>query len=145
MSHTRAHIWRALLESFGYGIFEGMEGLRKRGVAVRRLFAAGGGAQSEVWRQIVSDIVGLSQDYPKSGGAPLGDAYLAGYGVGLFEDFTTIRDIWLRSFSATRPRPQMHTIHRKLFRVYADLNLVLMDIYEELADAIPSCLGDSLS
>lgn len=59
---TRADIWRAVLESFGYYI---RHELRLRSDNKRRdlpkCFAAGGGASSDLWVQIVSDIAGLTQ------------------------------------------------------------------------------------
>jgi xylulokinase len=59
---TMPDLCRALLEAFGFGLrlcFEHFAVETENRIA----FAASGGAKSSLWRQIVSDIVGLDQTY----------------------------------------------------------------------------------
>jgi len=132
MSHTRAHIYRALLEAFGYGIYHGMLTGRE---LPKRVVATGGGAKSELWRQIVSDIINMPQEYIARADAPLGDAYFAGYGVGIFKDIRSIKDEWLKVTAVTKPRPDLHRVYEELFKVYKSLH-VLKNQYAELAEAL---------
>lgn len=134
-AHTRFHLWRALLESFGYEIYRSVVDLERRGISISRIVASGGGAQSKLWRQIVSDITGLPQEYVENGGAALGAALLAGYGVGLFEDLKAIREGWLRIRDVTRPRSEVRERYEKLFAVYRELDLALGKHYKALAEA----------
>ncbi|MFM7174888.1 MAG: FGGY-family carbohydrate kinase, partial [Caldilinea sp.] len=58
--HTRAHLYRAILEGLAYGLREGMERLEKRtGTPIRELRVAGGGSQSDAAMQLTADIFGL--------------------------------------------------------------------------------------
>jgi xylulokinase len=53
--------------------------------------------------QMVSDIAGIAQDIPgEQIGASYGDAFLAGVGVGLFQDASEIRR-WVRYRETLRP------------------------------------------
>ncbi|HID86859.1 MAG TPA: hypothetical protein EYP55_05700 [Anaerolineae bacterium] len=138
MSHTRAHLYRAILESYGYGIRHGLEETASRGqdVRLKRVVATGGGARSSLWRQIVSDIVGIAQEYISRADAPLADAYLAGYGVGLFSDFETMRREWLEVTSVTQPRMDIHLQYQPFYEIYRDLHQSLRDHFVALDRAM---------
>ena len=135
MSHTRAHLYRAILESYGYGIRHGLEEAAPS-QDIQRIVATGGGARSPLWRQIVSDIVGVAQEYVSRADAPLADAYLAGYGVGLFPDFETIRRQWLEVTSVTQPRMDIHRRYQPFYRIYKDLHQALKDEFVALDRAL---------
>jgi xylulokinase len=137
MSHTREHIYRALLESFGYGCLHGLDAnIPDWESCVNRVIATGGGARSRIWRQIVSDIVGVPQEYPAKGDSPLGGAYFAGYGVGIFNDFETIRDEWLEVTSVTEPDQGRRSTYLGLYKVYRDLHDDLRHRFTVLTDAV---------
>jgi xylulokinase len=130
--HTRFHLWRALLESFGYEIYRSVVELEGRGTSLSRVVASGGGAQSRLWRQIVSDITGMSQEYVESGDAARGAAFLAGYGVGLIKALGAMREKWLRVEHVTTPCPERHLTYKRLFTVYQALDSALGPHYEAL-------------
>jgi xylulokinase len=123
LHHTRKHVYRALLESFGYCIREGLISLNKLKIVPTRVVATGGGAQSELWTQIVSDITGMPQECIQNPGAPYGDAYLAGYGVGLFKNFETLRKRWVKTTKIIHP--QSHTTYERHFARYQHLSKVV--------------------
>jgi len=137
MSHTRVHLYRAILESYGYGIRHGLEEASKdQDIEMKRLIATGGGAQSPLWRQIVSDIVGMGQEYIARADAPLAAAYLAGYGVGIFPDFETLRQEWLEVTSVTQPRMDIHPQYQHFYEIYKDLHQALGDQFADLDRAL---------
>ena len=103
---------------------------------MKRLIATGGGARSPLWRQIVSDIVGVAQEYVSLADAPLADAYLAGYGVGIFSDFGTLRQEWLEVTSVTQPRMDIHRQYQPFYRIYKDLHQALKNEFVALDKAL---------
>ena len=134
MAHTRAHMYRAILESYGYGILHGLEATLpgwKR--SIRRVVATGGGAVSPLWRQIVSDIVGIAQEYIAAADSPLGDAYLSGYALGLLKDFDTIREHWLEVTKVTIPDMTKHEQYRPYYEIYRDLHGALKNCFRAMA------------
>ena len=59
-AHTAAHVYRALMESFGYAVRQGFDPIRPR---TRRVIATAGGAASPLWRQIMADILDTPIEY----------------------------------------------------------------------------------
>ncbi|MEM2122994.1 MAG: FGGY-family carbohydrate kinase [Candidatus Bathyarchaeia archaeon] len=121
LSHTRAHIYRALLESTGYGLKHHMELAKSVGIRFSKMVAVNGGAKSRLWRQIVSDITGFPQDYvSKIPGASFADAYMAGLGIGFFN---TLRDIkrFIEVDDTVEPDPQLYRLYSKLYETYLKL------------------------
>lgn len=102
LSHTRAHIYRALLESVAYGIRHNLEEMHAAGQAPSRLVAIGGGTKNRLWLQIVSDVTGSAQEVRTTPGASYGDAFLAGMGVGLFPNTGAIEG-WLDEAEIIHP------------------------------------------
>jgi len=139
MAHTRDHMYRAVLESWGFGILHGLDqvvpGWRER---ARRVVATGGGARSTLYRQVVSDIVGVRQEHVARADAPLGDAYLVGYSMGIFKDFETIRDQWLQVTGVTEPKLENAELYRRLYEIYVDLHASLKDKWGPLSAAAGS-------
>ena len=82
--HTKAHMTRSVMEGVTFGLRDSLELLHAVGVRAREVRASGGGARSELWRQIMADVfrttvytVNVTQ------GAAYGAALLAGVGAGI--------------------------------------------------------------
>ncbi len=127
--HTRGHLYRAILESFGFNIRHGLESFYPQGHPIRRLIATGGGARSPLWRQIVSDITGLCQEYVPEADAPVGCAYLAGLALGWFEDFQPLQEDWVRVKAETVPDLAAHERYERSYQVYLDLHTALKPVF----------------
>ncbi len=136
LGHTRADLYRAILEAVGYSIRHNMEALAEEGCRARRILAVGGGTRNPAWMQMVSDIAGIAQDIPgEQIGASYGDAFLAGVGVGLFQDTSEIRR-WVRYRETLRPDAGAREVYDGYYRIYRELyrrNAGLMRELGELA------------
>jgi len=77
-------------------------------------FSAGGGTRSEIWRQMISNIVGHTQYYSQEASGALGAAYLASIGTGHNHHFSTIRDEWLGDLVFTEPESDEVLLYRSL-------------------------------
>ncbi|RLG01783.1 MAG: hypothetical protein DRN49_00545 [Thaumarchaeota archaeon] len=122
--HTLHHIYRAILESFGYMVRLGIEQARDKKIYPKRLIASGGGAKSALWRHIISDILNMPQEYVKNADASIGSAFLAGLGVKLLKD---VRDVyrWAKHMDVTYPRPQIHEKYETLYQEFLKLHNLL--------------------
>ena len=59
-AHTRAHVYRAILEGLGYALRDGRERIERRTkVALTELRVSGGGSQSDAAMQLTADIFRL--------------------------------------------------------------------------------------
>ncbi len=83
LSHTLGHIWRAVLESYGYALRHHVDVLCDMGHRPKRYFVSDGGAASTVWMQIVADTLGAPvQRLGSHPGSCLGAAWTAAVGIG---------------------------------------------------------------
>jgi xylulokinase len=121
LKHTRAHLYRAVLEAVGYGIRHHLEVFSDLGVNVQTILAVGGGVKNPLWLQIVSDICGVSQEIAKvSVGASYGDAFMAGLGVGAVRDCGEIGQ-WVKPDRIISPQPQNTEVYGHGYRLYREL------------------------
>jgi xylulokinase len=123
LGHGRGHLYRAALEGIAFGVRHNLEVIAPNGAS--QTVAVGGGTQSRLWAQIVSDVTGLAQELPaETVGAAYGDALLAGEGAGLVPSGTT----WAVRRDLITPRPEhaelyddLYTLYRELYRATAPL------------------------
>jgi sugar (pentulose or hexulose) kinase len=133
--HTRAHLYRAIIEGLAYALREGKERSERRsGVPVTELRVSGGGSQSNAAMQITADVFGLPAArphlYETSG---LGAAIDAAVGLGLHRDFASAVQAMTRLGDVFEPDPQRVRIYEELYqRVYQQMYRRLKPLYEEI-------------
>jgi len=133
--HTRAHLYRAILEGLAYGLREGGERCQRRsGTQMTSIRVAGGGSQSDAAVQITADIFGLPvarpHVYEASG---LGAAIDAAVGVGLHPDFDSAVREMTRTGEEFEPDPENQRIYDQLYNeVYVKMYKRLQPLYEKI-------------
>ncbi len=121
LKHTRADVYRAILESVAYGIRHNIEGMKAEGVTARRILAVGGGTKNLPWMRIVSDVAGISLNIPEQQiGASYGDAFMAGLGVGVFDGYQDISR-WVKMEHVIPPREDHDAVYQFNYQLYLDL------------------------
>jgi xylulokinase len=121
LKHSRADLYRAILEGVGYGIRHNIDVMREEHIASGRILAVGGGTKNPLWLQIVSDIAGIDQYVPDQNyGAAFGDAFMAGIGIGVFRDTRQISN-WIRYRSLIKPKPDVHQQYESYYQLYRKL------------------------
>lgn len=135
--HTRAHIYRAILEGLAYALREGRERIEKRsGVKMRCLRVAGGGSQSDVAMQLTADIFGLPAERPHTyETSGLGAAMDAAVGLGLIPDFATAVRQMTRVGRRFEPDAATTNLYDRLYReVYTQMYRRLKPLYRSIRD-----------
>jgi len=135
--HTRAHIYRAILEGLGYGLKEGMNVLQKRNkVPITSLRVSGGGSQSDAAMQITADIFDLPAERPHTyETSALGAAIDAAVGLKLHPDFDSAVRAMTRVAKVFEPIPANRDLYRQLFeKVYCRLYRRLKPIYNHIRE-----------
>jgi len=116
--HTRAHIFRAILEGVAYAMRYSLEAAWETGMKINRATLVDGGARSPLWRQIIADITGVGMSYiPGAQGAPIGDAMLAGLGTKTISDSSVI-DKWMPEKIEIKPNPRNKEAYNHFYRLY---------------------------
>lgn len=129
LSHTKAHIYRAMMESVAFAFRHHIDVFRERGISIGRVFITNGGSTSPLWRQIMADVTGYPVAYIKTNpGSCLGAAFIAGISSGLLtedaiEDFTS-----QKIFSY--PDPSTKDAYDRAYSVYRKLYPSLKDIFK---------------
>lgn len=120
--HTKAHIFRAILEGIAYGLLQHLKIMEGIGLKVKKIKAIGGGTKDITWTQIISDVTGKKQEcMSQSADAYLGAAYLAGYGIGIFKDFKPLREEWIKVERIVQPNQGNWSIYQKYYQIYDGL------------------------
>jgi sugar (pentulose or hexulose) kinase len=90
-AHTRAHLYRAILEGLAYALREGGERIAaKTGVPLASLRVSGGGSQSDVAMQTTADVFNLPASRPHTfETAGLGAAIVGAVALKLHPDYPT--------------------------------------------------------
>lgn len=133
--HTRAHLYRAILEGLAYALREGKERIEKRsGTPITALRVSGGGSQSDAAMQLTADIFGLPAArphvYETSG---LGAAIDAAVGLGFYPDFSAAVLHMTRVGKVFQPNAANQKIYDELYRkVYQKMYPRLQPLYREI-------------
>jgi sugar (pentulose or hexulose) kinase len=136
--HTRAHVYRAILEGLAYALREGAERTEKRsGVRITELHIAGGGSQSDAALQLTADVFGMPASRPHVYEASgLGAAMDAAVGVGIHKDFSTAIREMTHVRDTFEPDKQTHARYDDLYySVYKKMYGRLKPLYDSMQTA----------
>lgn len=88
LGHTRADLYRSVLEGIAFGFRHHIEVFAEIGMPVRRAMVTNGGSKSVLWKQIHADVLGVPlHPVLAHPGASLGAAIIAAIGVGELPDW----------------------------------------------------------
>ncbi len=127
--HTRAHIYRAILEGLGYEL-KRLSGIveNKTGIPLKEIRVGGGGSKSDMTVQIAADISGLPtyrMATPET--CALGAAIDAAVGTGMFDNFED-------AVASMTKRGRVFEPDKENAKIYNDLfNEVYMKICKTMA------------
>ena len=161
-SHTRGHMFRAVMESIGYeyalyadilracagsdagsganagagsgaNAGAGLGASAGSGPVIDKVIVIGGGAKSSVFNQIKSDILGLAYLPSARSDAPmLGCVINAGFGVGLYPDIAAATRKMTRFSDGIAPRPEYTREYAIYRQLYKEMLTALTGIYRRL-------------
>ena len=135
--HTRAHLYRSILEGLAYALREGKERIERRSkTSITGLRVSGGGSQSRSALQLTADIFGLPTAkphlYETSG---LGAAIDAAVGLGLHPEFKTAVKAMTHIGEVFEPDPEATALYNALYHdVYKKMYRRLKPLYERIRE-----------
>lgn len=138
LRHTRAHLYRAVLEGIAYGFRQNLAVMTEMDAMPSRIVAVGGGARNRTWLQIMSDVSGVPQVLPeRTIGASYGDAFLAGLASGIVPSLDALRTTWVKEREIVEPDPQ----HADF---YAERYAMFVRMYRHTRDDIHTLAKDNV-
>lgn len=130
INHTKAHFIRSILESIGYMMQNYLESVKKLGINIEKIVSIGGGASSDVWCQIKSDMAGLKIEVPKyTETALLGSTILTFVSLGLFKNIEDASKNLIKIEREFIPYKKNEKIYKHNFEKYKRLYNSLKDLY----------------
>ena len=128
-SHTKAHFARAIMEGVAMSLLDCKNYMTERGIKLgSKAFVIGGGAKSELWRQIVSDALGLTLIVTERNDSSLGSCMCAGVAVGYFADLDDAVMRTQRIIDETHPICENTVKYQQLFTKYKKIGKFLSEL-----------------
>lgn len=131
-AHTKAHFNRAVLEGVAYSMKDCFATLRELGIAPAEAVAIGGGAKSDLWRQILADMLNIPLKTVENVDSSLGSAMLAGVAVGVFDSHAQAVERCVRVTGETLPDPEGVAFYGEHFEIYQAIQKALAPIYHRM-------------
>ncbi len=135
--HTRAHLYRSILEGLAYALRQGKERIEKRTkIPMTSLRVSGGGSRSNSAMQLTADVFGMPtarpHTYETSG---LGAALTAFVGLGFHPDCSSAVAAMVRIGQVFEPDMAAHHVYDSLYRdVYKKLYRRLKPLYRRIRE-----------
>ncbi|MBP5350140.1 MAG: xylulokinase [Clostridia bacterium] len=130
-SHTKAHFARAVLEGVAFSMLDCERTLASIGIPHKEnAVMIGMGGKSPLWRQILSDVLGIRLTVKQYSDSSFGTAMLAGVGAGIFSSFDAAVRLCNREISETVPDPAKHELYGTYFQRYRAIVSALSPIYD---------------
>ncbi len=135
-THSRAHMYRSILEAITYEVQMNLESLQKEtGVALTSLRIMGGGTRSKLWRQMVTDITGIPiticlEDEISALGAAV--QAMASTGVFGTKDIAHASKQMARFGETIEPNPEKTRMYSEVAEIQRQLYPQLKDIFKQL-------------
>jgi len=122
INQTKEYFIRAILESLSFMMKQNLELISKLGVNVKRLISTGGGAKSELWCQIKSDVCNINLEVPEyTETALLGAAVMAAWGSGIFKDIKSASKNLIKIKEIHSPNKNNTDIYERNYKKYKEL------------------------
>ncbi len=136
--HTRAYVYRSMIEGLAYALRDGLNSLETRGgVKVEQAAVSGGASRSDEICRISADIFGIpivrGRTWETSG---LGAAIVTAAGLGLHSGFDAAVEGMVHYEQTFEPDPQHRELYDRLFGLYRNIYPTMRRLYGELAEIV---------
>lgn len=117
---TRLEMIRSIYEGTSYAIRHNFDEAAKLGVVPDTVYAAGGGAKSEIWLKIKASVLNkpllvLEEHVDR---AAFGDCLLAGYGTHLFREVDRVARDAVSVAKTVEPDPEWVKVYNEIYPYY---------------------------
>lgn len=135
--HGREELCRSVMEGVAFSLRDTIEILREYGIDSAAIRASGGGAKSNLWRQIQADIFNRDILQTNIGEAPAcGAALLASVGCGAFASLNEACEKIIKITDKISPIEKNVEIYEQYYKTYRSLYPILKETYSSQAKNI---------
>jgi sugar (pentulose or hexulose) kinase len=133
--HTRAHIYRAILEGLAFALRHGLEKtISKTNFSIKKVRISGGGSQSDEIMQMTADIIGLPVERPHTFETSiLGAAINCAVGLGWYKNYETAVSNMTRINDVFYPDRSTQKLYNNIYKeVYVKMYPQLRPLYKRI-------------
>ncbi len=133
--HTSDHFVRAIMEGVAYSQLDCLSILEEQNISSEKVVLFGGGARSNIWRQIIADILHkkiLTLNIEE--GPAYGAALISGVGAGLFKSMENAIDKTIKITNEIKPVKNNVEKYRPFYKIYKSLYDDLKINFTKLVD-----------
>ncbi len=124
--HKKNHFTRAVLEAVAFMLRRNLDLIQQSGIEIKEIRSTGGGAASQLWRQIKADVCQIPVvTLQNNDTALLGDAILVAVALGFYDSHEEAVQQMVSPAEKILPIPGNGSIYEKVFQNYCQLNDIL--------------------
>ena len=128
LSHTPAHMYRAIIESICYGTEAIIDVFRRANFDLSEIVISGGAVKSRFWMQVHADVSNVPITVPKVTEGPcLGSAILGAVAGGIYPDIQTAAEHMTSVDYVIAPDAEKHAQYRFYFEKYQEFYALAKD------------------
>jgi len=133
--HTQDHFVRSIMEGVAFSQLDCLSILKTQNISSEKVVLFGGGAKSNIWRQIIADVFNTKiVTLNIKEGPAYGAALIAGVGVGIYSSMEDAVAKIIREVNEISPLEKNVKKYKKLYKIYKSLYSDLKVHFKELAD-----------
>jgi xylulokinase len=133
--HGREHIARAVLEGLSLVIRDCFQASKETPSPLRICGLCGGGANSDLWCQLIADVTGTPTFRPVDQEVGAKGAFIAGLvAVGEEADFATAAKKYVQIRDGFEPHKELHARYDELFEQFLAIRESTLPIWKRMAD-----------
>ena len=122
MDTTRADMEQAVMEGVAFSMRDALEVAKSLGITITRSKVCGGGAKSDLWKEILADVLNIEIDVLETEQGPgLGAAMLAAVGCKAFSSVEEAAEKLVRVKKTVKPDPEAAERYDEAYRFYHSL------------------------
>ncbi len=141
--HGVQHMTRAVMEGVIFSLRDSLEIMRELDVPVEDVRATGGGARSDLWRQLQADIYAIPiRRTVADEGPAYGAALLAGVASGTYATVDEATSVVRLREEVTEPDPERTKIYEEYYEVYRSLYPTTSSAMSRLTDLAAGSTGE---
>ncbi|MEM8914732.1 MAG: FGGY-family carbohydrate kinase [Pseudomonadota bacterium] len=132
LAHEKHHIFRAIMESIGFGTRAILDAFNRAGYSSTEMTVGGGASSSDLWMQIHADTSGLPIRIPASPDAPsTGSAVLAAHGAGRYASIDDGIEAMVHPGRLIEPNPANTARYEEIYQRYLALYPMAKDLLKQ--------------
>ncbi len=133
LGHGAGHLWRAMLEAIAYAFRHHVEVFSEIGHAPKRFFASDGGSASQVWMQIVADVLRAPVTVLENAhGSAVGAAWVAAIASGAATDWRAVGRLSRRG-ATLQPNRANADVYDRGYAEFRELYTTLKPLFRKRA------------